>query len=452
MKNFLFLIPILIFFSAGCGLLERFKPAANSTATVEPTASPTIFASPATASPTATPLNEAAEIIKTQKNFLAFGAGAVIADKSSEAANYPARKLIDEARSGEWFSAENQPANQFIVIELPARTTLKTLIFDNNSFDYENRFAKSVSVEMSDSSAKEGFRKILDAELEKDKKEQAFRVSDQIAGRWVRVNFLSNHGSPKAVTLAEIRGYGEQEAQVLFEKASGTYLENGYNRIHLKQEGSLVTGCSEQQNRVINGTIEGRTITYTAIETGKQEKHFAVVSLAPDGSGYESANWDEGYGAEKLFDNLATAKKVSDQIGNCAHLPNLDGATDAAKTELANSLEKTGRAVLYGINFDFNSDVIRPESRPTLEKVVSVLKENKNWKMQIEGHTDNIGGDDFNRTLSEKRAAAVVKFLSDAGIEAARISPSGAGLSKPIAANDTEGGRAQNRRVELIKL
>lgn len=107
--------------------------------------------------------------------------------------------------------------------------------------------------------------------------------------------------------------------------------------------------------------------------------------------------------------------------------------------------------MVYGINFDFNSDRIREESKPTLDKVAALLKESADWRVLIEGHTDNIGGESFNRTLSEKRAAAVRNYLTATGIEAARLSSAGLGLSRPVANNDTEAGRAQNRRVELIK-
>ncbi len=71
--------------------------------------------------------------------------------------------------------------------------------------------------------------------------------------------------------------------------------------------------------------------------------------------------------------------------------------------------------------------------------------------MTVEGHTDNVGGDAFNRTLSDKRANAVKTYLVGKGIEAARLSASGMGMSKPVAQNETEAGRAQNRRVELVK-
>jgi OmpA-OmpF porin, OOP family len=86
-----------------------------------------------------------------------------------------------------------------------------------------------------------------------------------------------------------------------------------------------------------------------------------------------------------------------------------------------------------------------------LNQVLSVLKAKADWKMTIEGHTDNIGGEAFNKTLSDKRANAVKNYLVKNGIEATRLTASGIGLSKPIATNDTEAGRSQNRRVELVK-
>ena len=114
-------------------------------------------------------------------------------------------------------------------------------------------------------------------------------------------------------------------------------------------------------------------------------------------------------------------------------------------------MEETGKAILYGINFDFNSDVIKAESKPTLDKVIAVLKSKTDWKMQVAGHTDNIGGEAFNQTLSEKRAASVVKYLTNAGVDGGRLTSIGYGLSKPLAPNDSEAERAQNRRVELVK-
>ena len=80
-----------------------------------------------------------------------------------------------------------------------------------------------------------------------------------------------------------------------------------------------------------------------------------------------------------------------------------------------------------------------------------MLKTNPDLKLSVEGHTDNVGTPASNKTLSEQRAKSVVAAIVDQGINADRLSPSGYGQDKPIGDNNTEEGRAKNRRVELVK-
>lgn len=113
-------------------------------------------------------------------------------------------------------------------------------------------------------------------------------------------------------------------------------------------------------------------------------------------------------------------------------------------------LDKTGRAILY-INFDFNKASIRPDGRPIIAQVVKLLVDNPDMQLAINGHTDNVGAHDYNVQLSGARAAAVLKALEKAGISASRLDSGGFGPDQPIADNNTEKGRAKNRRVELVK-
>ena len=106
---------------------------------------------------------------------------------------------------------------------------------------------------------------------------------------------------------------------------------------------------------------------------------------------------------------------------------------------------------LYGINFDSDSDVIRPESKPTLDRVVAMLKANPTLNVTIGGHTDNTSTPEHNQDLSTRRANAVKQYLVTAGIDAARMDATGYGSSQPVATNDTALGRAANRRVELAQ-
>jgi outer membrane protein OmpA-like peptidoglycan-associated protein len=102
------------------------------------------------------------------------------------------------------------------------------------------------------------------------------------------------------------------------------------------------------------------------------------------------------------------------------------------------------------VHFDTGSATIRPESTKQLEQLAAVLKAFPNVAISIEGHTDSTGDADLNKKLSAERAAAVEKVLESYGVAEARITSSGFGPGKPIASNDTEDGRAQNRRVEVV--
>jgi outer membrane protein OmpA-like peptidoglycan-associated protein len=115
-------------------------------------------------------------------------------------------------------------------------------------------------------------------------------------------------------------------------------------------------------------------------------------------------------------------------------------------------LTEQKRAVTYGIYFDFNKDTIKPESEKVLREIVQAMTDNPTWKLTVEGHTDNIGGDAYNLDLSKRRAAAVKQALAARyHIAPDRLSTNGFGSSSPIDTNDTLEGRARNRRVELTR-
>lgn len=107
------------------------------------------------------------------------------------------------------------------------------------------------------------------------------------------------------------------------------------------------------------------------------------------------------------------------------------------------------RIVLRGVRFDFDKSAIRTDSRPVLDEAVEVLKENPNVRISVEGHTDSLGTDLYNEKLSVRRAEAVFRYLVNHGIAPERMEVIGYGESRPVADNETESGRAQNRRVEL---
>ena len=128
------------------------------------------------------------------------------------------------------------------------------------------------------------------------------------------------------------------------------------------------------------------------------------------------------------------------------HAPPPEGGRIAAQ------LETTGRAVAREIHFAFNSAEILPESAGILNEIGGLLKAHAAWELIIEGHTDNVGGAPFNLQLSRQRAEAVKWWLVNrAGVGEARLTTVGYGQDRPVADNSTEVGRAQNRRVELVR-
>ncbi|MDZ7283634.1 OmpA family protein [Sphingomonas sanguinis] len=102
-----------------------------------------------------------------------------------------------------------------------------------------------------------------------------------------------------------------------------------------------------------------------------------------------------------------------------------------------------------GITFAYNSAQVQPQFRQTLDQVADILSQYKQTYIDVYGHTDSTGSDAYNQRLSEQRAVSVADYLASRGVQPARIGTRGFGKSQPIASNDTEEGRAANRRVEI---
>jgi outer membrane protein OmpA-like peptidoglycan-associated protein len=101
------------------------------------------------------------------------------------------------------------------------------------------------------------------------------------------------------------------------------------------------------------------------------------------------------------------------------------------------------------ITFGFDSAEVQPQFRPVLDNLAQTLNEYNQTLIEVAGHTDSVGAADYNQRLSERRASAVANYLGSRGVMRDRMIVVGAGESRPIASNDTEAGRAQNRRVEI---
>ncbi|HAQ65341.1 MAG TPA: hypothetical protein DCR43_05760 [Bacteroidales bacterium] len=204
--------------------------------------------------------------------------------------------------------------------------------------------------------------------------------------------------------------------------------------------------------------------------------NFRKVTTNGDFRGDINAGYSKGWKHASIsFNQRALKVYIDDQ--RVINVPNVEGplrsfnieASTGTSTTEARSLIRNvkiakgavplydkiltdGKFITTGIKFDVNKAVIKPESMGTINYVVKMMKDNPGLKFMVEGHTDSDGDEAANQSLSEARARAIVARLSELGIAGDRLNSKGWGESKPVAGNDTPEGKAQNRRVEFVKI
>jgi outer membrane protein OmpA-like peptidoglycan-associated protein len=355
----------------------------------------------------------------TEQSLVSFSSGALLVETSPEYSSaWGNIWIMDENPKTGWCCPSGKISNNVLVIELAEKSMFDRLEFDTGHADKKGRGAKDIIVELSDDGPTEGFTKIASVSLVDREDNQSFPVTVDKSGKWLQLTIKNNHGDSEYTELMDFRAYGKQLTRTPLTDVSGTY-ETNYNDFHLRQEGTSVTGCYEYDEGILNGGIEDRIMKFTWIETG-----------------YEGREDSQG--------GIWNGTKISQDVGGCPHWGG------GVQEQMTDELLEFGRVRLYGINFDFDSDIIRGESKPTLDKIVAMLKSEQSMQLIIEGHTDSDGSTEHNQILSEKRAESVKSYLVSAGISSSRLFTKGYGESMPVAPNTTATGKAQNRRVELV--
>ncbi|MDP3480446.1 MAG: OmpA family protein [Desulfoprunum sp.] len=354
---------------------------------------------------------------------------------------WDAHNLLDDSPTSGWANETGNIKNNVFVFELATDATLDSFEFDNAGVDSEGAAAKDILVEISSLSAAAGFTKVLQASLANITDGQKFKVEKALPGHWLRLTILTNYGNAEYTELFGFRGYGDRPEPGKSPVISGTY-STSYANFHVRQQGTALAGCYEYNDGLLNGAIEGRVMKITWQE-GPESKGPAIMVFSSDGKSFKGFWWHEK--AQNSPAGTWDGSKTSDTVGSCPHWSGSLGG------ELQKQLEATGRARVYGIRFALDSAVIQPDSYPILVEIADVLKADTALRLAIEGHTDATGAADHNQPLSEQRAASVKTYLVEKGIADDRLSTSGFGPAKPVADNDSELGRAQNRRVELVR-
>lgn len=208
--------------------------------------------------------------------------------------------------------------------------------------------------------------------------------------------------------------------------------------------GLLVTfaaGCTCMQKRWGYGALSGGVVGAVGggIATGAASNNTGAFDIGND-------NEDK---ALAIATGAVGGALLGALIGHCLWDETVAAAPPPPPPAPAAAPVVQKKIVLRGVNFDFDKSNIRADAAPILREAADILKENATLKVSVEGHTDAKGTDDYNLTLSMRRATAVKAFLVKEGVPDARLSTRGLGESQPVASNDTEDGRAQNRRVEL---
>lgn len=178
-----------------------------------------------------------------------------------------------------------------------------------------------------------------------------------------------------------------------------------------------------------------------------------VQFLVAYGDALKAAGWtilEQGNGGDAYL--VAHYAKKPRELWAFLHEANGDYSltvADVSKDDLAEKLAKECHVPLYGVLFDFDKATLKPDSDAVLTRARDALKAQAKLAIEVQGHTDNVGSDDYNLKLSQARAKAVMDWLVKNGIPAERLTSKGYGRGKPVATNDTPEGRAKNRRVEL---
>lgn len=241
---------------------------------------------------------------------------------------------------------------------------------------------------------------------------------------------------------------GNRWMRVLFDVAEGTRVApramSGYPHPHLQID-HRATGIKDYQQDAPESMTPSRLI----------HDGWVVVRVMADG-GHVKVFMNERRVANVPQVDMGRASKLWFIMADATDdVPLYIGAITVAAggRDLYDRLEAEGTVATRGILFNTNSHEIRPESTPTLKEIGEMLMEHPDLRLGIHGHTDNVGDDEYNRELSERRARSVMDFLvEEYGVETSRLESRGFGEAAPVDSNDTEEGRANNRRVELSDL
>ena len=382
-------------------------------------------------------------------DYLTYGAGAfpILFDQATQGT---AAAAVLDGRTG-YTSLSRSPTGPeqpiTFTVELPAETTFTVFgIPPQSSFGCcSGVHIDTVTVEGSASSPEDGYVRLarfrVDPEVYDDK--QLFAADRQAPARWIRITLegrqVPDPDDYRGTSFTDLMGYGVQAPiEIGSDRFTGRWLTGGGagggkgNRIELIQDGALVTGCgtSRGSTYTVSGGVENGLLRY--VVGADTMPHVAVIN------------------SEDQLSGALIGRSYTRVIGEPGGEPTSCTPGEAPPPNpVGTALDQCRAAVVYGINFDVDSDAIRQDAEPALNQIRLALAERPDLSAVIEGHTDSDATDKYNLDLSQRRAEAVVAWLVDNGASAGNLTAAGKGEAEPIANNETSAGKASNRRVEV---
>lgn len=322
-----------------------------------------------------------------------------------------------------------------IIYQLPALTTFTEFAIPNilETPSPSQTFFQTVEISGSSRSMNEGFTPLASQTLSRHSgKNQitTIKANKKEEVRWVKITLKGGLDVQKEKTFfefSEIIGYGSQKSVPLLNGFTGKWKGRGV-LMELSQQGVTVAGCYDREGK-LTGTVSGNVLRATGKNTRSGVDSSFVLTLTDQKEivGVRSTN--------KAPFKLYTGDLSANINTNCSE---------------PQEVAVLGcESIVHGINFDYNSAKIRPDSAPILQELAKGLKSATSNKITVIGHTSSEGSDSYNQSLSQRRAESVVQALVQQGINSNKISALGKGESQPIADNSTEAGRSLNRRVEI---
>lgn len=403
-------------------------------------------ASGSTDAPEAATATEPAVAVDELPDLLALQAGGALVDSSGShrESDYSPWLAIDDQGRSDWCGPMGKKTGQYVVVDRGVATSF-TRFAVTLSASWAGETPTGVTIATAESP--DGpWTDVGHVAIPQDAATGTvvpLVPGDPIQASAVRFTFDAPRSGAQ-VCVAGVHGHGTSPAQPMVEASGDWYTGWQFTTMSLRQDGAALEGCFDKTGGTVRGTVDGPVLLLDWKTTDARGR--AALRVLPDGTGAGvTETWDAD-NARYTGSAYFTAKRA-DKPADCVP------ATPPTPEEspLEKDLADDGRARVYGILFDFGKATLRPESHAVLDEVAGILERHSDWSMTVEGHTDAIGSDASNQTLSERRAASVVRYLAGKGIATERLVAEGHGESQPVSSNDHALGRAQNRRVELVK-